>query len=357
MNKKGFTLIELLSIIIILSVIMTIAVVSISDNINKSKEDSFVNLAKNYAESARSLRANGKLLYEPKNGEAIIIPYDQLNDLDITNSSSTGYGKILPSYCFVGIMNKNNNYLYYVNQVDESYHILDGIEYNSMTNNDIESSEEILSTLAQIRSPLTSFNIDYGDSNYQIKGVRVEFYAKYKQESNTSITSFDLTDRNTTFKGKLYLYNMESNDSSKRIELKVENSKSIFLHNKLYTFKDIPNDNTTDMVAVDSFGQALKINNKKLKINIKAVTENSVSFDLLADNEIIYENVNTTADTILSGYYTIDNSYQSSNAMIKGSISSYDNYVNSNVNNIEYTINGIKYLLNGSTIKYIIVKK
>ena len=37
MNKKGFTLIELLAIIIIIGAITTIAIVSITNSINKSK--------------------------------------------------------------------------------------------------------------------------------------------------------------------------------------------------------------------------------------------------------------------------------------------------------------------------------
>ena len=42
MNKKAFTLIELLAVIVILGVILMIAIPKVSQYINRSKKDSFV---------------------------------------------------------------------------------------------------------------------------------------------------------------------------------------------------------------------------------------------------------------------------------------------------------------------------
>ena len=359
MNKKGFTLIELIATIVVLGVIMTIVVVSITGNINSSKDDSFVNLGKNYAESVRAMRSNGELYYEPKTDEAVLIPYEQVKGLEINNSDVTGYGKILPSYCFISVLNKNNNYLYYINQVDESYHILDRKENNNVSKDDIEASEDILSNLAQVKTPLSSFHINYDGNNYSLKGVRVEFLSKYKKESNKFITNFDLIDRGITFKGRLSLYNWTSNDSSKKIELKIDNNKIGELSNKTYTFKREQNGAYGIWKAVDTSGNQLFVNGKTLEIDVRVIDNEFVVFDLRIDNQITYEGVTTTSDVILSGYYTGDSSYSLSNAQIKGNITAYDNYVNGIPlsSNNEFTIDGIKYLVNSSRIQYIVVKK
>ena len=356
MNKKGFTLIELIAIIVVLGIIMTIVAVSVSDNVDKSKKESVSELAKNYAESVRSMRANGELNYEPKKDEVLIIPYNQIKILDITNSNATGYGKILPSYCFVGVMNKNNNYLYFINQVDESFHILDRINYNNLSKEDVQASEDILANLAQVTAPLSSFNISYDGNDYALKGVRVEFFANYKKESNLFITSFDLKDIDVNFKGRLSLYNWSN--PSETIEMKVEKNELGVLSNKTYTLKKL--DANSMWIAVDSNNETLSVGGKILKIDVKGVRSDSVIFDLYLDDELIYDSIDSTVNTTLTGYYTPDSSYLTSNAQIKGNIAAYDNYAVSDIplaTDNEFTINGIKYVITGSKIQYIIVKK
>lgn len=55
MNKKGFTLIELLAVITIMGILMMVAIPSVSWTIEKARQDSFVNVAKAYANSAKNL--------------------------------------------------------------------------------------------------------------------------------------------------------------------------------------------------------------------------------------------------------------------------------------------------------------
>lgn len=358
MNKKGFTLVELISMIVILGIIMVIVVVSVSDNIETSRDESFIELGKNYAESVRVMRSNGELLYEPKSNEAVIIPYAQIKNLNLTNPELTGYGKILPSYCFIGVINKNNNYSYFINQVDESYHILDRVNNNTVTREDVQASEDVLSNLAQVTAPLSSFSVEYNNSNYTFKGARVEFSANYKKENNLFVTSFDLVNRGIVFKGTIALHNWQ-NESNKTITMKIEKKElGILNSNKTYTFKK---PSQSDMwIAVDSYDNPLNVGGKTLQIDIKSVGNDYVVFDLYLDDMIVYEGILTTTKTTLSGYYTDDNSYISSNAKLKGNIISYDNYAASNIplaTDNEFTIDGIKYTITGSEVKYIIVNK
>ena len=161
MNKKGFTLIEILAVIVIIGIISTIGIISVTRNIAESRDATVVDLAKNYAEGARTLRGKGDLYYEPKNGEAVVIPYEHVNGTEIENKDETGYGEIMPSYCFVGIVNNNNNYTYYVNQLDESFHFLDRVEYNNVTKDDILVGTEEMArvSLIELKAPYNDFYI------------------------------------------------------------------------------------------------------------------------------------------------------------------------------------------------------
>ena len=47
-NNKGFTLVELLAVIVIMGILMMIAIPSITKTIEKSRKDSFVDIAKSY---------------------------------------------------------------------------------------------------------------------------------------------------------------------------------------------------------------------------------------------------------------------------------------------------------------------
>ena len=55
LNEKGFTLIELLAVIVIISILMMIAIPSVSRAIEKSRIDSFVTTAKAYVNAAKNL--------------------------------------------------------------------------------------------------------------------------------------------------------------------------------------------------------------------------------------------------------------------------------------------------------------
>ena len=54
-NKKGFTLVELLAVIVIMGILMMVAIPSINRVIENSRKDTFVDIAKSYANAAKTL--------------------------------------------------------------------------------------------------------------------------------------------------------------------------------------------------------------------------------------------------------------------------------------------------------------
>ena len=361
MNKKGFTLIELLAIIIIIGAITTIAIVSITNSINKSKDESFIDLAKNYVESARTMRAEDKLFYEPRKDEAIIIPYSEITGTEISHNDVTGYGKILPEYCFIGIVNNNGNYVYYINQVDDSDHILAGIDSNTVSKADI-ALEGDFSKIKGIKTPFSTFSVNYGNSSYSVKAIGVEFDADYVKDGNNKfITSFNIKEQNKNFKGILSLYSWTSNSSSKKIELKIINNQIGELSNKTYTFKKTTSGAIGEWYAIDNIGNQLRINGYPFILDVKEIGSDYVNFTIKVGNKIPYTLIRTTTDTTLYGYFYSDSSYSLSNAQIKGSISIYDGFALTgkfqSTNSNTVTIDGVNYKVNDSKVSYIIAKK
>ena len=54
-NNKGFTLVELLAVIVIMGILMMVAIPSVTRTIENSRKDTFVDIAKSYANAARSM--------------------------------------------------------------------------------------------------------------------------------------------------------------------------------------------------------------------------------------------------------------------------------------------------------------
>lgn len=70
-NKKGFTLIELLAVIVIMGILMMVAIPTISRVIENSRKDTFVDIAKSYANAAKTLWTTDTLTCEGTASSAV----------------------------------------------------------------------------------------------------------------------------------------------------------------------------------------------------------------------------------------------------------------------------------------------
>ena len=191
MKKNGFSLIELLAVIVIIAVGGTIAIVAVSKNILNSRDSSVVDLAKTYMESARTMRAKDDIYYNPKSGEATILPCNQINGTEIEHKDSTGYGDVLDEYCYIGVVNHGNNkYSYYMTLVDDTYHMLIDKEYNSVTEDDVLVGSENLNNVSRLHNPFSSFSVKYDDVPYTIRAIRVKYSASYEDNGTKTATLY-----------------------------------------------------------------------------------------------------------------------------------------------------------------------
>lgn len=362
MNKKGFTLIEVLAVIIIIGIISTIGLVAIQSSISKSRDATVVDLAKAYAESAKTMRAKETIYYEPKSGEAVIIPYNKIDGTKVENGEGTGYGDIFQSYCYVGIVNNSGNYYYYVTQVDDTYHFLNAAEYNSVTEDDIMLGLDKLRELRvkELKAPFTGFLLTYGNKDYLIKAVRTSFTGTVVNESGANTTVFNKNEDNSKFSGSI------SFDGNK-VVLNVKNSTNNRLPAKKYTFTAKSSGSTSSFVGEwinDSYFD------NQLAIEIKEATTNSVRFDIklkykekvngveTVKSKMIYEDVVTSNKTILYGQFYSESKYASTTTAVRGTLADFDSF-NSNgkfasTNSDEITYDGVKYKLTNGELFYAI---
>ncbi len=165
MKNNGFTLIEIIAVIIIMGVIGLIGVATVSNNTEEARKSSFVNLARNFAESARSMRTDDKLPRDPKDGEVLLLRVDSLNGTDKITDYTTPYGELSLDYCYVMLVNNKNNIKYYVTILDDSMHAIYYKEYSLLDKKSVIASGD--SKVDDIKS----FNELTGGKKLSIDGV------------------------------------------------------------------------------------------------------------------------------------------------------------------------------------------
>ncbi len=173
MNKKGFTLIEILAVIVIIGIISAIGIAAVSQNIENSRKSAFINLARNYAESARAMRAEDRLPYEPKKNEAVLLPVEFLDGTQIENNEDfpTPYGNLILSSSYVVVTyekidGKPKTYNYYVTLLDDTLHGIDMVNSNELDEENIINDNSRI--IKDYNSFTSSTTLNLGENTYQI---------------------------------------------------------------------------------------------------------------------------------------------------------------------------------------------
>lgn len=113
MNKKGFTLIELLAVIIILSIIMTIAIPNVVSTLERNKKETYISDAKKFLTLAKTELVTN--INKPMDGEIVKIKLSCVDNQDLTkDSDGNPYNE---EDSFVIVIRKNEQLVYYVNLV------------------------------------------------------------------------------------------------------------------------------------------------------------------------------------------------------------------------------------------------
>ena len=137
MNKKGFTLIELLAVIIILGILMLIAIPSVTNYINNSRKESYIDTAKEIIKGATILVNSGEL--EINDPETTY--YIPCTCITTENKMSSPFGDFDPAYIIATY--DNNTYSYYWMSRDTQ-----GIGIKDIISSDELKSDYIVSNIS-----------------------------------------------------------------------------------------------------------------------------------------------------------------------------------------------------------------
>ena len=116
MKKKGFTLIELLAVIVILGVLLMIAIPKVSQYINGSKKDSFIDEGKLYIDAVRNDMTSETYPAPINTNDVLIVTIDKVK-MEKTHKKSPFGGKYIYNKSYVAVINvgdgTNPDYKYY----------------------------------------------------------------------------------------------------------------------------------------------------------------------------------------------------------------------------------------------------
>ena len=204
MNKKGFTLIEIISVILIIGILAGIGVAAVSSNTERARKANFVHLARAYSESLRAMRTGDKLPYEPKDNEALVFPFSQVNGVKIENKDFTAYGDLMPSYCYAGIQKYGSGYKYYITMMDTSGHAMRSVESNEIDEDKLESLGSTPADYHELKAPINGFSVVYNSDTYNIKWIRVKYEATYNGGANSkTLYAYYYTGSNPGYSGDI----------------------------------------------------------------------------------------------------------------------------------------------------------
>ena len=159
MNKKGFTLIELLAVLVILSIIMTIAIPNVISTLDKSEKDTYIADAKKFLTLAKTELANN--INKPADNELVRINLSCVDNQDLTKDPDGN--EYSEDNSFVIVVRKDEQLVYYVNLVGEA---------ENGNNRGIRLTEKsILDSDERLKHITKNFEIPTNDEIYSITGV------------------------------------------------------------------------------------------------------------------------------------------------------------------------------------------
>ena len=121
-NQKGFTLIEIIAVVVLLGIMGMIAILGISNYIDKSKRKLYINTAREYIQICANMLSKNDLIARDTNTTY----YYNIENLETDNGAvkDSPYGKWVEAYVVVVINNKKE-FKYYWVSVDETGHKID----------------------------------------------------------------------------------------------------------------------------------------------------------------------------------------------------------------------------------------
>ena len=140
-NERGFTLIELLAVIVILAVLLAIAIPSVTNYINTSRKNTYINTISNYIDAARNGAISGEFAFPIQNGEATIITFDVLQERLEKGGKSSYDGTFGADDCVIIVQTRTPSdprYIYYVYANDSKGY---GLGTNATTRSFIETTK------------------------------------------------------------------------------------------------------------------------------------------------------------------------------------------------------------------------
>ena len=122
-NRKGFTLVELLAVIVILGIIITISGLAVSNIIQNSRAQTFIDSAKTFIDAAKTLASDSPGRYYPLENGRVNSSIIYVRDLPIKNGSNkkSSYDKsFINEKSFVRIEGTTYGYDFYISLEDDA---------------------------------------------------------------------------------------------------------------------------------------------------------------------------------------------------------------------------------------------
>lgn len=172
LNRKGFTLVEVTAVTIILGVLLLLAIPTISKYVGRSKKATYVSSVKALIDSVSASVNSMSLSLIPEDGEAVVIPFSEINMEKESSKEKSPYGKYINDKCYVIVVCKDDKYSYYVVAIDDKGYAIPITNENNLKEELVTDKSVSIYTLNQIKNTLNSGTIEL--PTFNIKCIEVD---------------------------------------------------------------------------------------------------------------------------------------------------------------------------------------